>query len=385
MLGLVEGSVLGAEGSKPEKVLEERRPSPRFDQYRRTWYFFRQNTLAMIGLGIIVFFGVLFVVSLVYPASSLQLQTYQATNGQAPTAHPIFTQICTYSAPEAPPAPNCYQTPSGEPSVIGPTIALQPATLGPLPFGSLTLDPSTATFFNTFDGLVKGTQWSVTISIGVVGLGALIGMVLGVVSGYYGGLVDEVIMRTTDIFLSIPGLLLVIIILATLATSITDLWSRIFLLIGAFVITWWPTYARIVRGQVLVVREQRYVEAARASGASGGRVLRKHIIPNSMYPVFVQLSLDVGTVPLVIASIVFIGFQVFPYQNFPEWGQITAFSVQGAVLYSFITACQTSINGACTFPWWQFFFPGFTLFLFAISVNFLADGLRDALDPRLRR
>jgi peptide/nickel transport system permease protein len=363
----------------------QRRPNPRLDQYRRTWYFFRQNTLAMIGLGIIVFFALLFVYSFFYPASSIQLQTYEATNGLAPGSNPIFTQICTYPTGEVPPAPNCYQTPAGMPSVIGPTVSLHPATLGPLPFGSLTLNPAAPVFFNTFDGLVKGTQWSVTISVGVVGLGALIGLIAGVVSGYYGGIIDEVVMRTTDVFLSIPGLLLVIIILAALASSITNLWDRVWLLIGAFVVTWWPTYARIVRGQVLVVREQRYVEAAKASGATGSRVLRKHIIPNSMYPVFVQLSLDVGTVPLVIASIVFIGFQVFPYQNFPEWGTITAFSVQGAVLYSFITACQTSASGTCSFPWWQFFFPGLTLFLFAISVNFLADGLRDALDPRLRR
>lgn len=372
-------------GSVKRPLLPKRRPNPRLDQYRRTWYFFRQNTLAMVGLGIIIFFILLFGYSFFYPASATQLETYQSTNGQAPTPTSIFTQICTYQPGELPPAPNCYETPPGMPSVIGPTLSLHPVSLGPLPFGSLTLNPAGQVFFNTFDGLVKGTQWSVTISVGVVGIGAAIGLVLGVVSGYYGGVIDEFIMRLTDIFLSIPGLLLVIIILATLAPSIMNLWDRVALLIGAFVVTWWPTYARIVRGQVLVVREQRYVEAAKASGASGGRMLRKHILPNSMYPVFVQLSLDVGTVPLVIASIVFIGFQVFPYQNFPEWGTITAFSVQGAVLYSFITNCQTSLTGSCSFPWWQFFFPGLVLFLFAISVNFLADGLRDALDPRLRR
>jgi len=339
----------------------------------------------MIGLAILIGFALLFVYSFFYPASSTELIPYQATNGAAPVPHPIFPQVCTYQAGELPPAPNCYLTPVGMPSVIGPTVTLAPASLGPLPFGSLTLNPSEPVFYNTFDGLIKGTQWSVTISVGVVGAGALIGLLLGVISGYYGGVVDEVIMRTTDIFLSIPGLLLVVIILATFAESITSLWDRVGLVIVAFVITWWPVYARIVRGQVLVIREQRYVEAAKASGARGGRMLRKHIIPNSMYPVFVQLSLDVGTVPLLIAAIVFIGFPVFPRLNFPEWGTLTAFSVQGAVLYSFIEACQTSLNGTCTFPWWQFFFPGLVLFLFAISVNFLADGLRDALDPRLRR
>jgi peptide/nickel transport system permease protein len=368
-----------------EAVLKRRRPSPRLDQFRRTWYFFRRNTLAMIGLGILVFFAILFVVSFFYPASSTQLTSYQATNGLAPSPNPIFPQICTYSPGELPPAPNCYQTPLGMPSVIGPTVTLSPPSLGPLPFGSLTLNPAGQVFYNTFDGLIKGTQWSLTISIGVVASGAMIGILLGVIAGYYGGVVDEVIMRLTDIFLSIPGLLLVIITLAVFAPSITSLWTRVGLVIGAFVVVWWPTYARIVRSQVLVVREQRYVEAAKASGARGGRILRKHILPNSIYPVFVQMSLDVGTVPLLIAAIVFIGFQVFPVRSFPEWGTITAFSVQGSVLQSFITACQSSLTHTCSFAWWQFFFPGLTLFLFAISVSFFADGLRDALDPRLRR
>jgi len=337
----------------------------------------------MVGLGILIFFAALYVYSFSYPAPSTTLVTYQATNGNTPDPQSIYPQICTYQPGEVPPAPNCYMTPTGMPSVVGPTVSLHPLGLGPLPFGSLTLDPGGVLLFNTFDGLVKGAQWSVTISVAVVGIGAFAGLVLGVVSGYYGGVIDEVIMRTTDVFLSIPGLLLVVIVLATFAPSITNLWDRVWLVIVAFDVTWWPFYARIVRGQVLVVREQRYVEAAKASGAGGGRLLRKHIIPNCMYPVLVQFSLDVGTVPLIISSIVFIGFPVFPTTNFPEWGTLTAFSVQGSTLTAFILNCQTTVS--CTFPWWQFFFPGFTLFLFAISVNFLSDGLRDALDPRLRR
>jgi len=357
----------------------------RLGQFVRTWYFFRRNTLAMIGLGIIVFFAILFVVSFIYPAPATELIPYEATNGVAPSPHPIFPEICTYQPGEVPPAPNCYLTPSGLPSVIAPTVTLAPAALGPLPFGSLTLNPTEPVFYNTFDGLIKGAQWSITISVGVVVSGAILGIALGMVAGYYGGAVDEVIMRLTDIFLSIPGLLLVIIVLAVFAGSITSTWDRVALVIASFVVVFWPTYARIVRSQVLIVREQRYVEAARASGARGGRILRKHIMPNSIYPVFVQMSFDVGTVPLLIAAIVFIGFHVFSTLNFPEWGTLTAFSVQGAVLYSFIEACQTSLSGSCVFPWWQFFFPGLTLFLFAISVSFFADGLRDALDPRLRR
>jgi peptide/nickel transport system permease protein len=208
---------------------------------------------------------------------------------------------------------------------------------------------------------------------------------LGAVSGFHGGLVDEVIMRLTDIFLSIPGLLLVLVLLAVLTTvlgtGVTFL-GRVAILVGAFVVTWWPFYTRIVRGQALVVREQKYVEAARAGGAGSGRILRKHILPNVTYPVMVQFSLDVGTVPLLLGVIVYLGFPIWPSMPFPEWGTLSAISVLN--LETFVLDCATP-GVTCIFPWWMILFPGLTVFLFAISVNFLADGLRDALDPRLRR
>jgi peptide/nickel transport system permease protein len=158
---------------------------------------------------------------------------------------------------------------------------------------------------------------------------------------------------------------------------------KLLLLIMAFVIIWWPFYARIVRGQVLVVREQKYVEAARASGASKGRTLLRHIIPNSMYPIFIQFSLDVGTIPLLIGALVFLGFgpEMFPAVPFPEWGSITALSVEDLTV-DMLGSCY---NGPCIIAWWQLLFPGLALFFFAISVNLLSDGIRDSLDPRLRR
>jgi len=362
-----------------------RRPNPRWDQMRRTWYFFRRNTLAMIGLGILIFFVIVAVYAPFYPASGTNLQEYTSSDGAPPSeVTSPFPVICTYQPGELPPAPNCYQTPLGMPSVVAPTVDLKTGTLGPLPFGSLTLSPSGTQLFNTYAGMVKGSDWSLTISVGIVASGALIGVVLGVVSGYFGGVVDESIMRLTDIFLSIPSLLLVIIFLSVFGLNVLSIDLRVAIIMVAFIVVWWPIYARIVRGQVLVTREQRYVEAARASGATSGRIVRKHIIPNSVYPVFVQMSLDVGTIPLAIAAIVFIGFHLFTVNTFPEWGTITALSVSQSVLETFILSCQTSAS-TCVIPWWQFFFPGAALFMFAISVNFFADGLRDALDPRLRR
>jgi peptide/nickel transport system permease protein len=360
------------------------RPHPRWDQYKRTWYFFSRNGLALAGLVIVLFFAGAFFYGLAYQASGTQLQEYCLTEGLAPpgNCYAGYPTICTYTQGTPSPLPSgCYATPAEYPAFVSPTARLYPATLGPLPFGSLSTSGSTEYVYNLYDGLVKGSVWSLSMSVSIVGAGALLGLLIGCVAGFYGGVVDEVLMRLTDIFLSIPGILLVIVVvIAATNLGVTGFTNRLLLVIGAFTITWWPLYARIVRGQVLVTREQKFVEAARASGASSARVIRRHILPNSLYPVFVQMSLDVGTVPLLIASIVFIGFTTILPTHLPEWGSIAATSTQS--LPSILSTCAI---GTCVLPWWQILFPGLALFFFAISVNFVADGLRDALDPRLRR
>jgi peptide/nickel transport system permease protein len=324
------------------------------------------------------------------PFSKLPLGTgWSVTvNNTSPTSCVAgYPSLCTYPAGSTAPGPGCYQTPALNPSVVPPTINFQTGSVGPLPLGGLTLAPDVNYFYDTYPALLRGADWSLLISATIVGGGAFLGLLLGAVSGYYGGAVDETLMRLVDIFLSIPQILFVIIVVAavTLTThSIAGLGvpdTKILLLIIAFMVTWWPFYARLVRGQVLVTREQKYVEAARASGARGGRIVTRHIIPNSVFPVFVQMSLDVGTIPLFLGTLVFLGFLIFPYQQFPEWGAIAANSV--IALQLFLTSCQ--LPSGCVIPWWQIFFPGFALFMYAISVNFFSDGIRDALDPRLRR
>jgi len=360
------------------------RPHPQWDQLKRTWYFFSRNGLALAGLVIVLFFAAAFFYGLVYPASGTQLQEYCLTDGQAPpgNCYAGFPTICTYNqGTPAPASSGCYSTPPSYPAFVPPTVRFYPAQMGPLPMGSLATSGASQYVYNLYDGLVKGSVWSLSMSVSIVGAGALLGLVIGCVSGFFGGLIDEVLMRLTDIFLSIPGILLVIVVvIAASNLGVSGFSNRLLLLVGAFTVTWWPLYARIVRGQVLVTREQKFVEAARASGASSGRVIRRHILPNSLYPVFVQMSLDVGTVPLLIASIVFIGFTTILPSHLPEWGSIAAVSTQS--LPSILGTCAI---GSCVLPWWQILFPGLALFLFAISVNFVADGLRDALDPRLRR
>ncbi|MGI0053965.1 MAG: ABC transporter permease, partial [Thermoplasmata archaeon] len=290
-------------------------------QIRRTLFFLRRNTLAVIGLGILLFLVGVAAYSFFYPASPYEMPQQCGTYGNIQNTTGC---ICTYPIGSSAPAPGCYAVQASDPSLIAPTDSLHPFTTGPLPMGSLSTDPSTPYFFNLFGGLVKGSPWSLGIAASVVLSGSMIGLFLGAIAGYEGGLVDEVIMRTTDIFLAIPSLLLLIVILATAGTLFPSLDGRLFILLTAFILTSWPIYTRIVRGQVLVTREQKYVEAAKASGARSGRILRKHIIPNSMYPVFVQMSLDVGTIPLGLAALVFLGFQIFPSLDFPEWGNITA-------------------------------------------------------------
>jgi peptide/nickel transport system permease protein len=454
-----------------------RRPNPRIEQYKRTWYFLRRNTLALLGLGIILMLVLIGLYAATQPipwnglpectASDNQPITFHETGlpaatswsvtiegktissvtanvtfslasgpdytfvvgnvtgytaspatgviavaGEGVTEKITFTasgggavsgggsastpsssvglpscSVCTYPVGTPVPGPNCYQTPKNIPGVIAPTVSFHPLTLGALPMGSLALQPAIPYFYNIYNGMLRGTDYSLLISFSIVIVGAMVGLFLGAVSGFFGGVVDETIMRLVDIFLSIPQLLFVIIVIAVVSTSyqtilgLSSLDTRVFLLITAFMIVWWPYYARIVRGQVLVVREQKYVEAARASGAGKGRIVLRHIIPNSMYPVFIQMSLDVGAVPILIGTLVFLGFTIWPTPYFPEWGTIAAFGTSD-ILNQFLIVCE---SGLCVLPWWQMFFPGLALFLFAISVNFVSDGLRDALDPRLRR
>jgi peptide/nickel transport system permease protein len=295
--------------------------------------------------------------------------------------------VCTYPSGTVSPGPGCYQTPPDNPNFIAPTFTLAHG-LGAFPFGSLVypsadLSTSDPLFYNTYTMLVKGTVNSVGLSVLIVATGAGVGLLLGALSGYFGGWIDEIVMRITDIFLSIPAILLVIAVIIVGKSSGLRSFDETLVLIGiAFVVVWWPFYARIVRSQSLVVREQRYVEAAKASGASNGRIIVKHVVPNSVYPVFVQMSLDVGTIPLLLAAITFIGFVLFPYPLIPEWGSVAA--AGASILTAVFTEC--GVKGAvCAVPWWQVAFPGLAIFFFSLSVNFLADGLRDALDPRLRR
>jgi peptide/nickel transport system permease protein len=197
------------------------------------------------------------------------------------------------------------------------------------------------------------------IAFEIVASSILIGLAVGGAAGYLGGKIDEIILRVTDIFFALPGLVLAIMLLTTVGHTLP-------VLTLALLVVWWPYYARLVRSQVLAEKNRPYVQALRSIGAGNLRILFRHIIPNSIYPIFVQASLDIGGVILAFSALMFLGFS--PNPLIPELGNLVS----------------DGINYAFTAPW-LIIFPGLTIVLISLGFNLLGDGLRDVLDPRLRR
>lgn len=231
----------------------------------------------------------------------------------------------------------------------------------PLPPGSPGHPLGTGQFgTDIYYGLIYGAQVSMRMAIVVVGIGFVIGILLGAVSGYFGGVIDEIVMRVTDVFLSVPGLILAMAVVVVLGPGLDNIML-------AFIIVWWPSYARLVRGQVLSVRENVYVEAARAIGSSGSRIIFRHILPNSFAPILVNATMDMGTIVLVTAGLSYIGFGADP--GTAEWGRMVS------------DGQQYFIAGS----WWMVVFPGLMIMMFVLGFNLMGDGLRDILDPKLRK
>ncbi|MCX6650784.1 MAG: ABC transporter permease [Methanomassiliicoccales archaeon] len=213
---------------------------------------------------------------------------------------------------------------------------------------------------DVFYGVVWGARTSIYTSLIVVGIATFLGLVLGSVAGFYGGKLDNLLMRITDVFLSLPALIMAMAVTSVLTRDLNSI-------ILALIIVWWPSYARLVRGQVLAIKENTYVEAARAIGAKKPRILFRHVIPNSLTPLIVAVTMDVGSVCLTTAGLSYIGFGVST--GYAEWGRMVSdgekWFVQGY--------------------WWTIVFPGMAILLFTMGFSLLGDGLRDIMDPRAKR
>lgn len=250
------------------------------------------------------------------------------------------------------------------PSLIGVANAYRmvPDFSNPVPLPpSWPLHPFGTTFpgVDLYQAVMAAIRIDLWYSLVIVLSSAAIGTIIGVTAAYAGGYLDEILMRFTDIFLSIPYLPFAIAIGFLLGREIGNVSL-------AIALVWWPLYARYARGQALSVKENAYVEAARASGVSSPRIIFSHLLPNVLTPVFVQVSLDLGTIVQIFAGLAFIGFASRD-ALLPELGALISDGFQYAVAAP-----------------WVVLAPGIAILIFAIGMNLLGDGLRDALDPRNR-
>ena len=211
---------------------------------------------------------------------------------------------------------------------------------------------------DVFARIIHGSRLSLSLSIISMLIEVAVGSMIGAISGYFGGRVDDVLMRLMDMLLAIPPMLMSISIVAALGRSMANLML-------ALALAYMPVFARVIRSSILSVKDQEFVEAARACGTSDARIILRHIIPNAVGPIIVQATLAMGSSILTISSLSFMGMGIQPPQ--PEWG---------TMLYEGRDLIRTS-------PY-LVIFPGAAIAVSVLSLNLLGDGLRDALDPRLK-
>ncbi|MGI9366809.1 MAG: ABC transporter permease [Rhizobiaceae bacterium] len=248
-------------------------------------------------------------------------------------------------------------------AILAPVIApFEPTKIN---FKDKLVPPGAEHWFGTdalgrdiFSRIVYRARTSLIIGLVVLAVSIAIGLPIGLVAGYFGGKVDHLLMRISDVFLAFPPLLLPIAITAALGAGL-------FNAMLAIAISWFPWYARIVRGAVMRVRSELYIDAAKAMGVSDIRIMLRHALPNSLTPVIVQASMDFGYTILAAASLSFIGIGAKPPAV--EWGLMVAMSRSKFLDY-----------------WWTAGFPGFAIFFTVLAVNLLGDGIRDILDPRYK-
>jgi len=251
-------------------------------------------------------------------------------------------------------------------AAVGPWIVPYPEDgRGAVHLDAKLQPPSRAHWFGTdevgndvYTRVVLGARVSLQIGLIITVLAALLGVPLGIVAGYVRGAAGELIMRITDVFLSVPALVLALAVVGALGPGILNAML-------ALALVWWPGYVRLVQGKTLALAQETYVEAARAGGAGRLRIVLLHILPNCVSPIVVKVSMDMGSAILAAASLGFIGLGAQP--PYPEWGAMIS-------------------HGRNYLPtwWWYSAFPGLAIYLTVLGFNLVGDGLRDLLDPKSR-
>lgn len=309
----------------------------------------RRNPLALTGLAIVLMFFLiaLFAPLIAKPTGNCMRDLNMTSQNQIynPAGSAFWRGIF------APPA-SCYR-------MDRVSFAQEPApATAEAPFG-------TVNGYSIFYGLVWGTRIALKLGFIITAVTLAIGIVVGAISGFYGGWVDTLIQRFLDVIAAIPGLVLTIVILTILRAKNPG-GDPTFPIILAFCVTGWAGYARFIRTEVLKIRNLEYVDAARALGARDWRMIMKHVIPNSLTTVFTLAVMDLATIPLSVAALSFLGLGF--ESGYSEWGQLIDFA-------------RAWLKPAY---WYVLFYPAAFIVLYSLAVNLFGDGLRDALDPRTR-
>lgn len=295
---------------------------PRLREFKFTLYRILRNPSAIIGFTLLLFFSG---VALFAPQIAPPKYTY----------NPYMMPHKGYSPTPKPPSDsNIFGTTSGQ--------------------------------YDIFYGAVWGTRTAFKIGLFVVGIAGLVGVTLGAVSGYYGGIIDEILMRVTDIMWSIPTLVLAMAIVVAFGRGLDKVMI-------ALAMVQWRWYVRVIRSEILTLRDEDFVQAAKIMGVSDPKIILRHILPNAIYPVLIMASMDMGSMVITAAFMSFIGLG--SPRGFSDWGQMVALA-------------RNYIVGPPDDPlkfWYTIVIPGGCIVLFVLAWNLIGDALRDAFDPKLRR
>lgn len=219
--------------------------------------------------------------------------------------------------------------------------------------------------YDVFYGIIWGTRTAFQVGLIVIGASCAIGVFIGSVSAYVGGKFDEVVMRFTDIFMSFPFLIAAIVITAVLGRGLDKV-------IIALILFRWTSYARLIRGNVLQVKQDEYIMAAKAGGVSHPAILIRHILPNTIFPVLIQASMNMGSIVVTASTLSFLGLGA--PEGYADWGQMISFA-RNWVLGS---------PGEPLKYWYTVVWPGLAIILFVLSWNLIGDAFRDIMDPRIQ-
>jgi peptide/nickel transport system permease protein len=221
--------------------------------------------------------------------------------------------------------------------------------------------------YDIYYGVIWGTRTAFKVGVIIVGLAVLFGIAVGAAAGYYGGWIDEVLMRIVEVFMAFP-FLLAAIALASVLRANAHIGQGVIPAMMALVVFGWMPFARLIRSDILSLREREYIWAARSVGAGSLTIIRRHIVPNAIFPVLVLASLEIGTIVISFAALSFLGVGV--PDGYADWGQM-------------LSSSRTFLNRELAHYWYLVVFPGAAIVLFSLAWNLIGDTVRDVMDPRL--